>query len=168
MAEKEFKIKTAKTIKNLDNKIFKYDIQPWVFFGSAGLIFAAVLFTLLAGDAAAKLFSGIKGWISEYTGWFLVLTMNVVLATCIGIMVSPLGKLRIGGPDAKPEFTYLSWIAMLFSAGMGIGLLFYGVAEPMFHYVANPLSEPGTIESAKAAMQLTFLHWGFHPWAYTR
>ena len=165
MAEKEFKIKTAKTMKNLDNRIWKYDIQPWVFFGSAGLIFVGVLFTLLAGDAAANLFSGIKGWISEYTGWFLVLTMNVVLATCIGIMFSPLGKLRIGGADAEPEFTYVSWIAMLFSAGMGIGLLFYGVAEPMFHYVANPLSEPGTIASAKAAMQLTYLHWGFHPWA---
>ncbi len=165
MAEKDFKIRTAKTIKNLDNKIWKYDIQPWVFFGSTGLIFTGVLFTLLAGDAAATLFSGIKGWISEYTGWFLVLTMNVVLATCIGIMFSPLGKLRIGGADAKPEFTYMSWIAMLFSAGMGIGLLFYGVAEPMFHYVANPISEPGTLASAKAAMQLTYLHWGFHPWA---
>ncbi len=162
--EKAFQIETAKTIKNLDNKIFKYDIQPWVFFGGAGLIFAGVLFTIIAGDAAEKLFAAIKDWISEYTGWFLVLTMNVVLATCIGIMVSPLGRLRIGGPDAKPEFSYMSWFAMLFSAGMGIGLLFYGVAEPMFHYVANPLSEPGTVASAKAAMQLTFLHWGFHPW----
>ncbi|MGA9534880.1 MAG: BCCT family transporter, partial [Desulfobacterales bacterium] len=164
MAEQDFKIRTADTIKNLDNKIWKYDIQPWVFFGGAGLIFAGVIFTLLAGDAAEKLFSNTKNWISEYTGWFLVLTMNFVLATCIGIMVSPLGKLRIGGPDASPEFTYPSWFAMLFSAGMGIGLLFYGVAEPMFHYVANPLSEPGTVESAKAAMELTFLHWGFHPW----
>ena len=165
MAEKDFQIRTAETISNLDNKIWKYDIQPWVFFGGAGLILAGVLFTLIAGDAAEKLFAATKNWISEYTGWFLVLTMNFVLATCIGIMVSPLGKLRIGGPDAKPEFTYPSWFAMLFSAGMGIGLLFYGVAEPMFHYVANPLSEPGTIESAKAAMELTFLHWGFHPWA---
>jgi choline/glycine/proline betaine transport protein len=164
MAEQDFKIRTADTIKNLDNKIWKYDIQPWVFFGGAGLIFAGVIFTLLAGDAAEKLFSNTKNWISEYTGWFLVLTMNFVLATCIGIMVSPLGKLRIGGPDASPEFTYPSWFAMLFSAGMGIGLLFYGVAEPMFHYVANPLSEPGTVASAKAAMELTFLHWGFHPW----
>jgi choline/glycine/proline betaine transport protein len=164
MAEQDFKIRTADTIKNLDNKIWKYDIQPWVFFGGAGLIFAGVIFTLLAGDAAEKLFSNTKNWISEYTGWFLVLTMNFVLATCIGIMVSPLGKLRIGGPDASPEFTYPSWFAMLFSAGMGIGLLFYGGAEPMFHYVANPLSEPGTVASAKAAMELTFLHWGFHPW----
>ncbi len=65
MAEKDFKIRTAKTIKNLDNKIWKYDIQPWVFFGSTGLIFTGVLFTLLAGDAAATLFSGIKEWISE-------------------------------------------------------------------------------------------------------
>lgn len=153
MAEQDFKIKTAETIKNLDNKILKYDIQPWVFFGAAGLIFAGVIFTILAGDGAATLFSAIKTWMCDYTGWFLVLTMNVVLATCIGIMVSPLGKLRIGGADAEPEFGYLSWFAMLFSAGMGIGLLFYGVAEPMFHYVANPLSEPGTIASAKAAME---------------
>ncbi len=164
MAEQKFQIKTAKTLKNLDNKYFKYDIQPWVFFGSAGLILAGVAFTLIAGDSAEKLFAGVKGWISDYTGWFLVLTMNVVLATCIGIMVSPLGKLRIGGGDAKPEFTYPSWFAMLFSAGMGIGLLFYGVAEPMFHYVANPFAEPGTVASAKAAMEITFLHWGFHPW----
>ena len=89
MAEKDFRIKTAATIKNMDNKIWKYDIQPWVFFGAAGLIFAGVIFTILAGDAAVKLFSGIKAWISDYAGWFLVLTMNVVLATCIGIMVSP-------------------------------------------------------------------------------
>jgi len=164
MAEKDFQIKTAKTIKNLDNAVLKYDVQPWVFFIAAGLIFAGVIFTIGAGAAAEKLFAGIKAWMSDYTGWFLVLTMNVVLATCIGIMVSPLGRLRIGGPKAQPEFTYLSWFAMLFSAGMGIGLLFYGVAEPMFHYVANPLSEPGTIDSARMAMELTFLHWGFHPW----
>jgi len=165
VTEKEFKITTAKTIRNMDNKIWKYDIQPWVFFGGAGLIFVGLIFTILAGDAAERLFAAIKDWISTYTGWFLVLTMNFVLATCIGIMVSPLGRLRIGGADAKPEFGYMSWFAMLFSAGMGIGLLFYGVAEPMFHYVANPLSEPGTIESAKMAMQLTYLHWGLHPWA---
>ena len=164
MVEKDFQIKTSRTIKNLDNPVFKYDIQPWVFFTAAGLIFAGVIFTIGAGAAAERLFAGIKAWISDYTGWFLVLTMNVVLATCIGIMVSPLGKLRIGGPKAQPEFTYISWFAMLFSAGMGIGLVFYGVAEPMFHYVANPLSEPGTQESAKVAMELTFLHWGFHPW----
>ncbi len=164
MTEKDFQIKTAKTIKNLDGPGLKYDIQPWVFFIAAGLIFAGVIFTILAGDSAVTLFSGIKNWISEYTGWFLVLTMNVVLATCIGIMISPLGKLRIGGPEAAPEFGYLSWFAMLFSAGMGIGLLFYGVAEPMFHYVANPLSEPGTIDSAREAMKITFLHWGLHPW----
>jgi choline/glycine/proline betaine transport protein len=164
VTEKDFQIKTAKTIKNLDNKIWKYDIQPWVFFGGAGLILVGVFFTIIAGSAAERLFAFIKNWISDYAGWFMVLTMNVVLATCIGILASPLGKLRIGGPDAEPEFSYPSWFAMLFSAGMGIGLLFYGVAEPMFHYVANPLSEPGTNESARVAMQLTFLHWGLHPW----
>jgi len=108
VSEKEFNIVTAKTIKNLDNKILKYDIQPWVFFGGAGLILAGVIFTIIAGDAAERLFASIKDWISEYAGWFMVLTMNLVLATCIGILVSPLGRLRIGGPDAKPEFSYPS------------------------------------------------------------
>ena len=88
------------TIKNMDNKIWNYDIQQSVFFISAGLILAGVIFTIAAGDSAEKLFSGIKGWMTQYTGWFLVLTMNLVLATCIGIMVSPLGRLRIGGADA--------------------------------------------------------------------
>jgi choline-glycine betaine transporter len=118
VAEKDFQIKTANTIKNMDKNVWKYDIQPWVFFGSVGLIFAGFFFTILAGATAEKLFADVKEWISNYTGWFLVLTMNVVLATCIGIMVSPLGKLRIGGADAEPEFGYLSWFAMLFSAGM--------------------------------------------------
>jgi choline/glycine/proline betaine transport protein len=72
---------------------------------------------------------------------------------------------RIGGMDARPEFSILGWFSMLFSAGMGIGLLFYGVAEPMFHFASSPLAEPGTDEAARKAMDISFLHWGLHPWA---
>ena len=165
MAEQKFELKKTRTIKNLDNKIWKYDIHPWVFFGGAGLVIFGVVFVILAGEFAQSLFANVKSWICTYTGWFMVLTMNVVLGTCIAIGVSKYGRLRIGGADAEPEFSTAGWFAMLFSAGMGIGLLFYGVAEPMFHYVANPLSEPGTLDSAEKAMELTFLHWGFHPWA---
>ena len=157
--------RTTATWKNLDNKILKYDIHPWVFFMGAGLIILGVLFTLIAGYFAKTLFSSIQAWISCYTGWFFVLVMNVVLFFCIGLMFTRFGQLRIGGSDAEPEFSTVGWFAMLFSAGMGIGILFYGVAEPMFHYVANPLSEPGSIKSAETAMTLTFLHWGLHPWA---
>jgi choline/glycine/proline betaine transport protein len=165
MSESEIKITTPDTWKNTDNKILKYDIQPWVFFGGAGLIILGVVFTLIAGDLAKGLFSSIQSWISNYTGWFFVFVMNTVLVFCLGLLFSSYGKLRIGGADAAPEFSTVGWFAMLFSAGMGIGILFYGVAEPMFHYVANPLSLPGTVESAETAMKLTFLHWGFHPWA---
>lgn len=81
------------------------------------------------------------------------------------LLVSRYGDVRIGGPDAKPEFSTRGWFAMLFSAGMGIGLLFYSVAEPMFHFIASPLAEPGTPAAARVAMEITFLHWGLHPWA---
>lgn len=158
------KFSEVKTIKNLDNKYLKYDIHPWVFFGGGGIIIIGVILTLLAGEAANNVFSLIQGYIADYTGWFFVFVMNVVLVFCIILLFTDFADFRIGGEDAEPEFSTIGWFAMLFSAGMGIGILFYGVAEPMFHYVANPLSEPGTAESAQKALQLTFLHWGLHPW----
>ncbi len=158
-------IKKVRTWKNLDRKFLRYNIQPWVFFGGAGLIIVGVVLTLLAGEAAESFFASIQDWIANQAGWFFILVMNTVLIFCIILILSKYSTMRLGGEDAEPEFSVTGWFAMLFSAGMGIGLLFYGVAEPMFHYVANPLSEPGTPESAQKAMELTFLHWGFHPWA---
>ncbi len=120
--------------------------------------------TLIMGETAAGIFGSIQSWISNFTGWFFVLVMNVVLVFCFSMIFTKFGSLRIGGPEARPEFSTFGWFAMLFSAGMGIGILFYGVAEPMFHFVGNPFTEPGSAESAQKAMDLTFLHWGFHPW----
>jgi choline/glycine/proline betaine transport protein len=156
--------RTTRTIQNLDNKIMKYDIHPWVFFCGAGVIILGVVLCILMGDAAESMFGEIQAWIANFTGWFFVLVMNVVLLFCFGLLFTQYGSLRIGGPEAEPEFSTLGWFAMLFSAGMGIGILFYGVAEPMFHYVGNPFTEAGTAASAQKAMDLTFLHWGFHPW----
>jgi choline/glycine/proline betaine transport protein len=139
-------------------------VDPPVFFVSAGLILAMVVFTILFEQTAANAFGAVQAAIANNTGWFFVLVMNVVLLFTIYLVFTPFASIRLGGQDAKPEFSTLGWFAMLFSAGMGIGLLFYGVAEPMFHYVAGPRAEPGTVQAAEQAMQLTFLHWGLHPW----
>ena len=140
-------------------------IDPPVFFISAGLILAMVVFTVLFDQTAANAFGTVQAAIANNTGWFFVLVMNVVLLFTVYLVFTPFATIRLGGQGAKPEFSTLGWFAMLFSAGMGIGLLFYGVAEPMFHYVAGPRAEPGTVQAAEQAMQLTFLHWGLHPWA---
>lgn len=144
---------------------FHLEVHPWVFFGSAGLIFLFVGITLVFQHFLGDVFQTMQSYMSTYTGWFFIATMNIVLLFVLLLTVSRYGDIRLGGPDAEPEFSTMAWFAMLFSAGMGIGLLFYGVAEPMFHYVANPLTEPGTTEAARKAMDITFLHWGLHPWA---
>jgi choline/glycine/proline betaine transport protein len=144
---------------------FHLDIHPQVFFISAALIILFVGSTIVFQAYLGNVFQSIQDTISMYAGWLFTWTVNIVLVFVLVLLMSRFGSIRLGGPDAEPEFSLLGWFAMLFSAGMGIGLLFYGVAEPMFHYVANPLSEPGTTEAARRAMDITFLHWGLHPWA---
>ncbi|MBK1649779.1 BCCT family transporter [Rhabdochromatium marinum] len=144
---------------------FKLDVHPWVFFVSAGLIVLFVAVTLFFESRVDDLFNAVQGAVSTYAGWFFVGAMNVILIFVIALLIGRFSAIRLGGEGAKPEFSTLAWFAMLFSAGMGIGLLFYGVAEPMYHFVASPLAEPGTPEAARVAMDFTFLHWGLHPWA---
>jgi len=122
--------------------------------------FLLILFQNYLGDFFGQMQNGM----SKYAGWFFIFTVNIVLVVSLIVLISRFGSIKLGGPDAKPEFTTMGWFSMLFSAGMGIGLLFYGVAEPMFHYTANPLTQPGTQEAARKAMDITFLHWGLHPW----
>jgi len=144
---------------------FHLDVHPWVFFVSAGLIATFVALTLIFQANVDNFFSDLQSAIGKYTGWFFVWTMNIILVYVVSLLLGRFSGIRLGGAEARPEFTTLGWFSMLFSAGMGIGLLFYGVAEPMFHFVASPLVEPGTAEAARVAMDLTFLHWGLHPWA---
>lgn len=141
------------------------DVHPPVFFTSAGLIVAFVVLTLIFGDRLEEIFASLQTGVSRYSGWFFVGTMNIVLIFVIALLLGRFGSIRLGGEGAVPEFSTGSWYAMLFSAGMGIGLLFYGVAEPMFHFIASPMVESGSVEAARLAMDFTFLHWGIHPWA---
>ena len=144
---------------------FQLDVHPYVFFISAGIIVLFVALTIFFEQNVDDLFTKVQGAVSHYAGWFFVATMNIVLIFIVSMLLGRYGDIRLGGEGAKPEFSTPAWFAMLFSAGMGIGLLFYGVAEPMFHFVASPLAEPGTADAARIAMDFTFLHWGLHPWA---
>ncbi len=142
------------------------DLHPTVFFGSAGLIILMVVGSLLSLDTAGTFFADLQGMIAESAGWFFVLVVNVFLLFGLVVLLSPAGRIRLGGDDAKPSFSYASWFAMLFSAGMGIGLLFFSVAEPLYHFVDPPHADviAGTSEAAVAAMRTTYFHWGLHAW----
>ncbi len=140
-------------------------LNPVVFIVSAVLIIAfvagGVLFTKEAGAAAGALQNAIAGGM----GWFYTAVVGIMLFFVVGLLFSPFARIRLGPPDSRPEFSNLSWFAMLFSAGMGIGLLFYGVAEPILHFSSPPSGPGGTPEAARRSMQLTFFHWGLHAWA---
>ncbi|MBK1700805.1 BCCT family transporter [Thiococcus pfennigii] len=141
------------------------DLNPVVFVTSAVVILGFVAASFIWLDAMAEFFNAAQAWIANTTGWFFVLAINAILIYVIYLGFSRFGKIRLGGEDAKPEFTLLGWFSMLFSAGMGIGLLFYAVAEPMYHLVTPPHgAEPHSLMAYKDAMRTTFLHWGLHPW----
>jgi choline/glycine/proline betaine transport protein len=143
-------------------------ISAPVFLPAVFLIFLFVAVTLTNAEDAAKAFRGVQTAIAENGGWFFILTVNLILAFCFFLVFSRFGRIRLGGPNATPDFSRWSWFSMLYSAGMGIGLVFFAVAEPIMHYTAPPI-EPfgphGQWERAQEAMGLTFLHWGLHPWA---
>ncbi|WP_308909124.1 BCCT family transporter [Pseudokordiimonas caeni] len=142
----------------------KSGILPPVFFPAAGAIALIVIATMVAGDAAAPFFAKLQGWITHTAGWIYMLAVTGFLLFCLYLAMSRYGDIKLGPNHAEPDYSYLSWFAMLFSAGIGIGLMFFGVAEPVTHFLAPPDAEPRTIEAAKEAMQITFFHWGINAW----
>ncbi|MBD2837097.1 choline BCCT transporter BetT [Pseudomonas sp. JM0905a] len=140
-------------------------LNPPVFFGSAILIIALVLYSTLARDQAQTLFGHIQGWIIVNASWFYVLTVALILITVVFLAISRFGDIKLGPDHSQPDYRNGTWFAMLFSAGMGIGLMFFGVAEPLMHYANPPVGDANTVAAAKEAMKLTFFHWGLHAWA---
>lgn len=157
----------AEKITRSDEKksIFGLEVNGPVFFTSAIIIVASIVLTLIFKESAESFFSDLQTGVANNADWFYILAVNVFLVFLIFLAFSRFGNLRIGGQKAKPEFKTLSWFAMLFSAGMGIGLLFFGVGEPVMHFNSPPMAEAGTAAAAEEAMNFTFLHWGLHPWA---
>ncbi|MFC6668685.1 BCCT family transporter [Marinobacterium aestuariivivens] len=141
-------------------------VDPTVTIVSKILVIGFVIFCGLMAKEAGAFFQEISDSILNNFKWFYLSLVTGVLGLLIYLMFSRYGHIRLGKDDEKPEFSYRSWLAMLFSGGMGIGLIFWSVAEPMWHYAGNPFAATGlSDEAAQTAMRITFFHWGLHPWA---
>lgn len=137
-----------------------------VFWISIVLVLLAVGYGAFAPDNFAEVTGNIEGFLTTSFGWYYLLIVSVMVLFCLFFLISPMGQIRLGKDNDKPEFSFGTWIAMLFSAGMGIGLVFWGAAEPLSHFAIDPATaEPGTAEAFKESMRFTFFHWGIHAWA---
>ncbi len=144
---------------------FAVSINPPVFISVAVLSLFFVVFAAVFTERADQVFAVINSWVIESAGWFYVLVVAGFIIFVVLLGVSRLGQIKLGPDHSEPDYSYTSWFAMLFSAGMGIGLMFFGVAEPVMHYLVPPLGDPGTVDAARQAMRVTFFHWGVHAWA---
>jgi BCCT family betaine/carnitine transporter len=161
---------------------FGLDIHNRVFAISGLLVVAFVVLTLAFQNQVEPMFTAMRGWLTSNLDWFFISAGNIFVLVCLGLAISPLGKVRLGGTEATPDYTYLGWFSMLFAAGMGIGLMFFGVSEPLSHFGSAfggtamengvrtdwaPLgAATGDAEAAtRLGMAATIYHWALHPWA---
>lgn len=147
-------------------QIMGLDIHTPVFPLSATIIIIFVTFTLLYPEAAAETFGSLRLWVTSTFDWVFTIASSFFILFCMYLACSKLGRIRLGGPDAKPQYKYPAWLAMLFSAGIGIGLMFFGVMEPLNHTLTPPLGiDSANIDaSASAGMAASIFHWGLHAW----
>ncbi len=149
-------------------EVLGLDLHRPVFYTSAIAVVGFVLFALLLPETANLWLNGAKDWVVNSFDWLFVSTANIMVIFCLILIISPYGNIRIGGINAKPDFNRRSWLSMLFAAGMGIGLMFWSVAEPLAYasgWAGTPLGIPAdTPEAYRAAMGATMYHWGLHPW----
>lgn len=157
-------------------RIFGLDVHNPVFFVSAVTIVAFVIGTLIFRESVGPALEGLRIWLTSTFDWLFMIAANLFVLFCLVVVVSPLGKVRIGGLEATPDYSYTGWFSMLFAAGMGIGLMFFGVLEPMYHFNNPPLGivppivdgvlvEGAAEQAREMGMAATIYHWGLHPWA---
>ncbi|WP_417228009.1 BCCT family transporter [Amphritea sp.] len=149
---------------------FFHGIHPGMGIASKAMVLAFVLFTVLNVDFANGIYSDVKNWIQATLSWYYITVVSLVLFFSIWVAFSRFGNLRLGKDDEKPEFGFVTWFSMLFSCAIGTGILFWSIAEPIFHFQGNPFIEmagitAGTAEAAQMAMRITLFHWGLHGWA---
>ncbi|MBE0507912.1 MAG: BCCT family transporter [Marinospirillum sp.] len=161
---------------------FGLDIHNRVFLISGLMIIAFVVLTLVFQSQVEPIFGSVRGWLTSNLDWFFISAANIFVLLCLFLIFSPLGKVRLGGTEATPDFTYLGWFSMLFAAGMGIGLMFFGVSEPLSHFNSAlggismenglrtdwaPLGAAAgdAVAAERLAMAATIYHWALHPWA---
>ncbi|WP_284246164.1 BCCT family transporter [Thalassotalea insulae] len=140
-------------------------INPSVFFTSTLIIVSLLVISIYSPQVVNKFFSSAQESITTNGSWFYVLTVGIILGFVIYLSMSRFGSIKLGPDHATPDYKLSTWISMLFAAGMGIGLMFFGVAEPIMHYLSPPTADKGSLEAIKEAMKITFFHWGLHAWA---
>ena len=140
-------------------------LAPAVVVPALLVLCALLVFCGFYPDSADALFSGAQTWVVGHFDWFYTVAVTAFLVFLVLIASSRFGDIRLGPDDAVPEFSFVSWTAMLFAAGMGIGLMYFGVGEPLQHYLKPPTEVGGTPAAAREALESTFFHWGFHAWA---
>lgn len=147
-------------------QVFGLDIHNPVFMISGLTVVAFVFFSLVFQESASAFFSWLRPALTSQFDWVFMIGGNIFVLFCLGLVVSPYGSIRLGGDEARPDYSYLGWFAMLFAAGMGIGLMFFGVLEPVFHTLNPPLGiDANAPNAANIGMAATIFHWGLHPWA---
>jgi glycine betaine transporter len=150
--------------QSMITRLLGEQLDKRVFFGAAALALPFIILGGFSPELLAKMSNTALKYLTDSWSWLYLITCSVFVLICLGIAVSPFGKVRLGADDEKPEFSFLAWFAMLFSAGMGIGLVFWGVGEPMYHFMDPPAGKGGTLEAARQAFNIFFFHWGFHAW----
>ena len=139
--------------------------NPPVFLTSGAVILVLVALAVAFPTGFGNVANAVEDFITTYFGWFYIFSAALFLAFVVGLMFSRYGSIRLGPDDSRPEFDTWSWVSMMFTAGMGIGLVYYGVSEPIAHFANPPVASPETSQAALRAMNFTFFHWGLHPWA---
>ncbi len=143
---------------------FLKKVDKTIFYISAIICLIFVAWTIALPESANKVFNAALNFFTSNFGWSYFICVSLFLLFCIFIAFSKFGKIRLGKDDDKPDYSTSSWFAMLFSAGMGIGLVFWSIAEPMMHFAGPPIGDGSTMESARLAMRYAYFHWGLHPW----
>ena len=180
--EKQLKTETGTSYQVGQNnlQLFGLDINAPVFFTSSLTITVFVIGTLLFQERATVLFESLRVWMTTHLDWVFMLTCSLLVLFCLYLIASPLGKVRIGGRDAVPDYSTFTWIAMLFSAGLAIGLVYFGVVEPVHHFQNPPfnmtrvydaqhpppdINDPATKAAWDMSLAAIAFHWGLHGWA---
>lgn len=143
----------------------KSQLNKKVFVSASSIIIALLLYTVALPKQAQSVFALVQASIIDNGSWFYVLTVAFIFFFVIFLGFSRYGDIRLGPDHSTPDYPLATWLSMLFAAGMGIGLMFFGVAEPLMHYLSPPTAETGTVEAVQEAMKMTFFHWGLHAWA---
>ena len=168
----------SRTVPVVAEKGWWKGLHPGMGIAATGMVTAFVVFTVLDVERAGAVFAGVRAWIEATLSGYYVATMGVTVLACLCLALGPFGRIRLGGDDARPEFTRFSWLSMLFSAGVGIGLLFFSISEPLLYfdntgsqgYPDNPHADragAGALDAQRAAhaLQVAYFHWGVHGWS---